>query len=352
MARRILALLIAACCLAACKQKTDCCTIGGINKGSVIAVCEGQYGSGNSAATIYDPAGGYTRGDIYNDANGHSIGDVFQSLYKVSSTQYLAVVNNSDRIAILNQNFLETGSIAIPKPRYIMQVSETKAYVSTLYSNKVYIINPQSGAVRGSVNMPFQNPEGMALAGGRVYVATWDVAAEDIYPIDTATDVIGSAIHIDGHAPQEILRDKEGLLWVLSGNDAKGVQSVLTRVSPADGSILKTYYFGAADALRPTFNNTRDTLYFIEVNYSGGSANNGIYRLGIHQDGLPGSAFVAASGLQYFWGVGVHPTSGNIYVADPKGFTQRGMVRIYQPGGKVVDSFETGVGPGHFYFEQ
>ncbi len=327
-----------------------CCEVGGINKGSVIAICEGQYGSGNSAATLYDPAGGYTRGDLYHDANGHAIGDVFQSLYKVSATQYLAVVNNSDRIAILNQNFSEIGSISIPKPRYIVQVSETKAYVSTLYSNKVYIINPQSGAIRGIVNMPFKNPEGMALAGKKVFVATWDTAAENIYPIDTATDVIGSAIHIDGRAPQEILRDKEGMLWVLSGNDAQGVQSVITRVSPADGSILKTYYFGAADVLRPTFNATRDTLYFIEVNYNGGSTNNGIFRLGIYEGGLP-PAFIAASGLQYFWGVGVHPLSSNIYVADPKGFTQRGIVRIYRPDGRIMDSFETGVGPGHFYFE-
>jgi hypothetical protein len=73
--------------------------------------------------------------------------------------------------------------------------------------------------------------------------------------------------------------------------------------------------------------------------------------MAIHDATLPTRPFVAARGLQYFWGVGVHPQSGYIYVADPKGFTQQGMVRIYRPDGGIVDSFATGVGPGHFFFE-
>jgi hypothetical protein len=157
---------------------------------------------------------------------------------------------------------------------------------------------------------------------------------------------------IAGAAPQEILQDAEGMLWVLSGNDAQGIESKLTRLNPADGAILKSYSFGTADVVRPAFNRTKDTLYFIEVSYSGGSTNNGVYRMGIHDAGVPAQPFVAARGLQYFWGVGIHPQSGNVYVADPKGFTQKGMVRVYRPDGSAVDSFATGVGPGHFLFEQ
>jgi hypothetical protein len=192
----------------------------------------------------------------------------------------------------------------------------------------------------------------MALAGNKLWVATWDSAAKAVYSIDTATDAVSAPVAIAGPAPQEILEDAEGMLWVLSGNDAQGIESKLTRLNPASGAILKSYSFGTADAVRPTFNATKDTLDFIEVSYTGGGTNNGVYRMGIHDAALPGQPFVAARGLQYFWGVGVHPQSGYIYVSDPKGFTQQGMVRIYRPDAGIVDSFATGVGPGHFFFEQ
>ena len=199
--------------------------------------------------------------------------------------------------------------------------------------------------------MPFQNPEGMTLAGNTAYISNWDTAASAIYPINTTTDAIGESMPVGGRAPQEILRDREGMLWVLSGNEAKGIESKLTRLNPATGAVLHTYSFGAADPLRPVFNGNHDTLYFIEVSYTGSSTNNGIYRMGIHDAALPAQAFIPAQGLQYFWGIGIHPASGNIYVADPVGFTQRGKVYIYKPDGSLVTTFPTGVGPGHFFFD-
>jgi hypothetical protein len=138
---------------------------------------------------------------------------------------------------------------------------------------------------------------------------------------------------------------------VLSGNAASGKESTLTRLDPANGSILKTYSFGTADPLRPVLNSSKDTIYFIEVSYTGGAASNGIYRMGIHEPSLPQQAFIPANGLQYFWGIGIEQQSGNIYVADPVGFTQRGKVHIYRPDGTLLRTFPTGVGPGHFLFE-
>jgi hypothetical protein len=141
------------------------------------------------------------------------------------------------------------------------------------------------------------------------------------------------------------------MLWVLSGNKAKGVESKLTRLDPGNGAILKTFSFGDADPVRPVFNTAKDTLYFIEVAYNGGTADNGIYRMSIHDAALPGRAFIPANGFQYFWGIGIHPASGEVYVSDPVGFTQLGKVYAYRPDGTLVRTFTTGVGPGHFLFD-
>jgi hypothetical protein len=352
---RLLTQLIAFCLVfASCKQDPNPAPIP-TTAGRIFVVCEGMYGNGNSALTMCPPDSASVLLDAYHTANGTSLGDVFQSMTAAIQNQYLLCINNSDRVIAIDKLSLTLiGSVSIPKPRYIVQVSPTKAYVSTLYSNKLYIIDPSDAShltVTGTITLPSMNPEGMTLHGSKLYVATWDTAASSIYAIDTATNTLGAPITVAGRAPQEIVEDKEGMLWVLSGNKAKGIESKLTRIDPTNGAALTSYSFGTAEPIKPVFNPGRDTLYFIEVDYSGGFNNNGVYRMGIHDAVLPAQPFIPATGLEYFWGLGIHPRTGHIYIANPLGFTQRGSVSVYRQDAGLVRSFGTGVGPGHFYFE-
>ena len=85
------------------------------------------------------------------------------------------------------------------------------------------------------------------------------------------------SITIAARAPQEAVKDKEGMIWVLSGIVAKGKAAALTRINPVTRQVIKTYQFEApADPIHLVFNEGRDTLYFIEVNYDGGTQHNGI----------------------------------------------------------------------------
>lgn len=318
----------------------------------VYVVCEGSFGTGNAALTLYNSDSNTVVEDVYKLANGHSLGDVFQSMTQVTQDLYLLCINNSDKVIIMSHgSHLDMKLLPIPKPRYVLPINSTKAYVSTLFSNKIYIVNPSALSVTGYITMPRQNPEGMIFAGSKAYVCTWDTAATAIYPVDTTTNIVGEPVQVAGKAPQEIVQDKDGMLWILSGNKASGVESKLTRLNPATGNILGSYSFGTADPLRLVLNGAKDSLYFIEVSYTGNTANNGVYRMGIHDAALPTQAFIPAQGLQYFYGIGIHPRSGYIYVADPVGFIQRGKVYVYKPDGSLVNSFSTGVGPAQFVFE-
>lgn len=321
---------------------------------NVYVVCEGNYGFGNASLSLYVPSKDSVYDDIYKAVNNQSLGDVFQSMQRIGAYYFLCI-NNSDKVVVLDTaGWTLVAGINIPKPRYILPINETKAYVSTLYSNKLYIINPQTLQITGTIAMPAQNPEGMLLDGSTAYICTWDTACQSLYAINTATDNIERSYTLTGRAPQGVLMDKEHKLWVLAGNITKGKVASLTRLDPATGQVLSEYMFpGHADPLRPVFNNTRDTLYFVEANYYGqNNDHNGIYRMSIYDAALPQQPFVAGSRYQYFWGVDIEPATGNIYIGDPKGFTQRGSVYIYSPDGTQVTSFTTGVGPGHFYFDE
>lgn len=354
MPRAIIALLtLAICGIFSCKRHPAEAPLPTTSGARVFVVCEGAYGNGNSALTVYYPDSGIVVTDAFAVANGRSLGDVFQSMIALpGSDQFMLCINNSDRISFLEKTSLhETAEMNLPKPRYAVMCSGSKVFVSSLFGNHVYVLNPQSRSIEKTISMPFKNPEGMLLAQGRLWVATWDTAASHIYALDTMSDEIVDSLAISGRGPQEILEDAQGMLWVLSGNDAQGVESKLTRLNPHTGTIIRSFSFASAVAIKPTFNEARDTLYFLEVAYNGGSIHNGVYRMNILDAALPQQPFIAAQGLQYFWGLGLHPRSGNIYVADPKGFTQKGRVMVYQTDGRVLDSFATGVGPGHFYFE-
>jgi YVTN family beta-propeller protein len=321
--------------------------------GNVYVVCEGAFGFGNSSLYAWQSPTDSIYGDLYQAANKQPLGDVFQSMQRIGDKLFLCI-NNSDKVVVINAaNWSAIATINIPKPRYILPVSATKAYVSTLYSNKVYIINPQTYAVTGTIQLPRMNPEGMCRYNDAAFICTWDTASNNIYKVDVNTDQVIQEIKVGGYAPQAALLDKDQMLWVLSGNQQKGKTAALSYIDPSTGSLIRSYQFCAdADALKPAFNAKKDTLYFIEVNYNGGIANNGIYRMAIQETNLPATPFLAAQQYQYFWALGIDAGTNDIYVGDPKGFVQKGVVDVYRPDGQKARSFKTGVGPGQFYFDK
>lgn len=350
-------ILIAAlcCCLAACVKDKPQPHVNPTPTGrhSVYIVCEGNFGNGDGSLYLYEPQKDSVYGDLYKAANNQPLGDVFQSMTRIGDRFFLCV-NNSDKVVAIDTGTRKVVStISILKPRYILPISPIKAYVSTLYSNKVYIINPQTCSVTGFIELPYKNTEGMCLYNNTAIICPWDTACNKVYKVNVTTDKVEAAIQIADYAPQAALIDKDHMLWVLAGNQTKGRPTTWTRLDTLTGAILRSYEFPAdADVVKPVLNNTKDTLYYIAVNYKGGTTNNGIYRMNILDVSLPTQPFVQAGKFQYYWALGIDPATGLIYAGDPRGFTQKGHVYLFRADGVKQDSFNVGLGPGQFYFGQ
>jgi len=347
-------ILLLYCCIAAC-MKDKPVAVPNITPGAtgnIYVVCEGNYGNGDATLYAFQPSKDSVYGDLYKMANNQPLGDVFQSMQHIGDKLFLCV-NNSNKVVVLNaNNRVLAATLNIPQPRYILPVSPTVAYVSTLYSNEVYIIDPQAMKVTGTITMPGKSAEGMCMYFNNVFTGSWDTTDNKIFEINTSTGQATNSMTVAGYAPQEVLLDKDQMLWVLSGYEPERT-GALTRIDPSTGNILQAYNFpSAVYPLKPVFNNTKDTLYFIEANYDGGTTNNGIYRMGIYDTILPSIPFLQAAQNQYFYAVGIDPLTGYIYVGDPKGFIQKGSVYVYKPDGTQTASFDVGVGPGHFYFDE
>ncbi len=348
-------ILIAAlvCLLQACVKDRPGPVVATTARGNVYVVCEGSLSNGNATLYNYNPATDSAYGDVYAAVNHQPLGDVFQSMTRMGDSLYLCI-NNSDKIIVLNAaDKTLAGTISIPKPRYMQQVAADRAYVSTLFSHDVYVINPRTLQVIQTITMPYENVERMCATQGSIILCPWDTLCSKVYKLDALTGAQQQAINIAGNAPHSVLMDREQMLWVMSGNVTRGRTAALTRIDPSTGNVLRSYTFPAtADPIKPVFNASRDTLYYIQVKYDGSNADNGIYRMGIHEASLPAVPLIAAAKYQYFWALGTEPATGNIYVGDPKGFVQKGSVSVYRPDGSQVTTFATGLGPGEFYFEE
>lgn len=358
---KILVVLLAASSLVACEKNRSAQPVGngnGVPGGStdarnVYVACEGSFGNGNASLFVKDLNSQTEYNNVYQNKNGTALGDVFQSMERIGDKLFMCV-NNSDKVVVLNANTYEfVGELNIPKPRYILPLGVNKAYVSTLYSNKVYIIDPEKLIIKGNIEMPHENPEGMALFNNTAYICTWDTACSKVYLVNTTTDKVVDAYAIAGAAPHQVALDKFGAAWILSGNVAKGKTAALTRLAPGAPDVMQSYQFKQdQDPIRLVFNQSKDALYFIGTNYYGQSSYNGVFKMDIGSGKLPATPFVAANGIQYYWGLGVDPVTDEVYVGDPKGFVQNGSVSVYDASGNQLRTFGVGVGPSYFYFDE
>jgi hypothetical protein len=322
--------------------------------GNVYVVCEGAYGNGNASLYDWQPAKDSVFGDIFRNANaGMMLGDVFQSMVRIGSSLFLCV-NNSNMVRVIDaHSYVSQGVIAVQQPRYILDMGNGTAWVTSLYHNRIYRISTSTLSVLDTLVIPAKSAEGMCLLHGLVYVTCWDTSCNKLVVMDAGTGAIRNTIRIAGYAPQAVLADKEEMLWVLSGNADEGRRATLTRIDPSTGVILDSFLFPVTvNPVRPVFNGAKDTLYFIDADYSGSATNNGIFRMGIHNQTLPAVPFLRAGIYSYFWALGIDPNSGYIYAGDPRGFAQAGVVYIVRQDGTKTDSFKVGIGPGHFYFDE
>lgn len=318
----------------------------------VLVVCEGSLGNGNAELSVYDISRDSVYQSVFGAANGQPLGDVFQSVLRVGDTYWLCI-NNSDKIVLLDTGkWKQQAVITVPKPRYCCRVSDQKVYVGSLFSNRLSVVNITARAVERQLEMPFRNVEGIWAKDNIAYVCCWDTACTKLYLVNTLTDQLFDSIALQGAAPQSIAVDKQQMLWVIAGNAYKNKASSLNVVDPSSRKCVRSYLFDkGVEAIKPVFNPSRDTLYFLEVNYAGGTAHNGVFRMPYQSTVLPVAAWQPCSVNQYFWALGIDPLSGNVYIGDPKGFVQRSSVQVLDPNGRFLHQFTADAGVGAFYFD-
>jgi DNA-binding beta-propeller fold protein YncE len=332
------AVLFFSSCVKDKPELTPSVSVNPDNSAKVYIINEGNFGSGNSSLSRYQPDSLKVLEDIYKTQNNQSLGDVAQSMKRIKDKYYI-VVNNSGKIVICDLNFNKTGLITnLTSPRFIVQVNDTKAYVSDYKANALHIIDLSSGTKTGSVVCKGWTEE-MLLVNNKVYVC--NLSKKYLYVIDATKDQISDSILVGSNA-NGIVLDKDGKIWVLSSGDATFGPGRLSRINPVNNTLEAVLPFAAGQSpFRLCINGKKDSLYFLD---------NNVYRLSVYSAGLPKEAFVIA-GTKNFYGLGIDPVNSDCYLSDALDYVQRSQISVYKLNGELKTQFKAGINSNGFYFE-
>ncbi|WP_418424116.1 YncE family protein [Alistipes sp.] len=309
---------------------------------------EGQFQYGNASLSYYDPETRQVENEVFKRANGFKLGDVAQSMTIRDGVGWV-VVNNSHVIFAIDINtFKEVGRITnLSSSRYIHFISDEKAYVTQLWDNRIFIVNPKRYEITGYIECPDMamesgSTEQMVQYGRYVFVNCWSYQNR-ILKIDTETDRVVDELVV-GIQPTSLVMDKNYKLWTITDGGYEGSPygyeaPSLYRIDAATFRIEKQFKFKLGDQPSEVrINGTGDRLYWI---------NDDIWSMDVDEERVPVRPFLASRGTKYY-GLTVNPRNGEVYVADAIDYQQQGIIYRYTADGKPVDEFYVGVAPGAF----
>lgn len=318
------------------------------SKNGLFICNEGNFQYGNATLSYYDPESKEVENEIFYRANVMKLGDVAQSMTVRGKTGWV-VVNNSHVVFAIDMNtFVEIGRITgVTSPYQIHFVSEEKAYITQLWSNRIAIVNPKRFEVTGYITCPGMetgtgSTEQMVQYGKYVYVNCRSYQ-NSIVRIDTTTDRIVDELTV-GVQPTSLVLDCNNKLWTVTDGGYEGSPygyevPTLYRIDAESLTIEKEFKFNLGDyPSKLQLNGTKDRLYWI---------NNDIWQMDVTAENVPAQPFLPCGHARYY-GLTVSPHNGDVYVSDAVDYMQQGVVYRYSKEGQLVDQFYAGVIPGAF----
>ena len=319
------------------------------NKGEGLFITnEGNFQYGNASLSYYNPTTKTVENEVFYRANAMKLGDVAQSMTIHNNTGWIVVNNSHVVFAIDTQTFKEIGRITnLTSPRYIHFVSDEKAYVTQLWDNRIFIVNPKRYEIVGHIvcpNMTMESgsTEQMVQYGKYVFVNCWSYQNR-ILKIDTETDKVVDELTV-GIQPTSLVLDCNNKLWTLTDGGYDGSPygyeaPSLFRIDAETFTIEKQFKFSANETPSELQTNTsKDKIYWL---------NNDVWAMNVTDENLPAKSFLENKGTIYY-GLTICPHTGDVYVADAIDYNQQGKIYHYSKEGQLIDEFYVGITPGAF----
>jgi YVTN family beta-propeller protein len=309
----------------------------------VFIVNEGNFLSGNGSLSFYSYDSAKVYNDLFSKVNLRPLGDVPNSVEFKGDFGYI-VVNNSEKIEVVDAATLESVSTisGLNAPRNIAFASAKKAYVTSMYSDSIAIIDLELNKVKGYINIR-RTSESIIVSGSKAFIASW-IEGNEIMVIDINTDRVTDSITV-GIEPESMVLDRSGSIWVLcNGGWTRQNYAKLVSVNPITLKINKELIFpsklNSPSCLR--ISGDGSTIFYLD--------EEGVIKMNVDAAGLPSVAFIPAAPGINFYKLGINRVNGDVFVTDASDYQQNGSFLLYDNSGRLVSRNTAGIIPGAMYF--
>ena len=228
--------------------------------------------------------------------------------------------------------------IGLTSPRYFLGISNSKAYVSDLYSDVISVVNPSTLQITGTIPVSDWT-EQMILHDQEAYVT--QKGNNQVLVIDVNTNIIIDSIMV-GREPNSLVIDVFGNLWVLCSGGVNEALPELVQINTSTHSVMNSFLFNSISESPNSLgiDGSGTNLYYL---------NSSLFKHSISATALINSPFIS-SGNSVYYGFGINPYNNEIYLADAIDYVQAGKVYRYDISATLIDSFAVGIIPQDFTF--
>ncbi len=312
---------------------------------------EGKFMSAETAEVTFLPENGILENDIFYGVNNSYLGDTAQSIGIEGERAYI-LVNNSNAIKVVNRDTFElitTITSGVQSPRYIV-FENGKGYVSNLGNpadasdDFIAVIDLNSNQVTATIPVA-EGPEKMVEENGKLYVAHkggWGVG-NTISVIDLSSNTVSAIIDV-ADVPDGI-EEENGFLYVMCSGfaswnpDVPSTQGGLYKINMTTNEVVSSLSF--TEGVYPTHLEIENNKIYYTI-------AGGVYAMDLSATTLPSNALFSLNGVYSIYGFEVE--EGKIYMSDPKDYNSNGEIFIYSTNGTFESSYEVGIAPNGFYF--
>ena len=334
--------------LASCKKDNQApIELPAVRQGIYI-LSEGPFNGNNASLTYYDFAAKTTVPDIFKQANSRGLGDTGNDIQVYGSKMYI-IVNVSSTLEIVNAKT----AVSIKKidfkdgakarqPRYIV-FNKNKAYISS-YDGTVAVLDTATMAIEKYITVG-RNPEKMAIANGKLYVANsggldYPNYDKTVSVIDLATNTETKKITVVVN-PRGVFADAYGDVYVLSTGDYGAIKASMAIIDSKTDAIKAQGDFSAGSvAINGDLAYMTGSGGVIKVfNLKTDPIVGGVYTLEKANFITDNTKATTASGLAW------DKLNEQLYVLDAKNYTSNGEALVYDKTGTKINTIATGVIP-------
>jgi hypothetical protein len=328
-----LVILSMGCC------KPDLTSIADFNDGLLI-LNEGTFTFGNASLDFYKNSKDSLYQNVFSSQNKDAkLGDVGQSMVANDSLIFV-VVNNSQKIEVLNKKTLKSVRTitGFGSPRYMHLLDSSRALVTELYNQKVHLIDFSKGTILKSFES-YGWTEKMIQNGGQVWI--------QVKRLPSATVVNGGFMIYDIASDKMVnfKLDKDITSFTIAQNFIWFIAQNKDKTFELSGQDLTTFDvipnpIKFTEIENPNFLvSNKNALYFAKQNK--------IYSVDISniQAVLTAKEFISNPDITTIYGLQYSYSRSTFYIFDPKNYTERGDVYLYDDKGVLTKKIKANIIP-------